>query len=250
MILHIPHASTFIPPGDRPNFLLSDEDLATELLMSTDAFTDELYHYHGASLIVFPVSRLVVDPERFTDDQAEPMAAWGRGVVYTRTVSGKLLRDNPTHEEKIRFLNNWYFPHHQKLERLVEAELNANGRALIIDCHSFPLQPWKIEIDNRAYRPEFCIGTDPYHTPPALTEALVNFLKSRGRTVDVDQPYAGSIVPMKYFQNDRRVVSVMIEVRRDLYMNEASGMKNISFAACHQLVMDALQLIEASHFAD
>lgn len=39
------------------------------------------------------VSRLVVDPERFTDDAQEPMAAVGQGAVYTRTSDGSALRE-------------------------------------------------------------------------------------------------------------------------------------------------------------
>jgi len=42
---------------------------------------------------VFPVSRLVVDVERFPDDEDEPMAGRGMGAVYTRLSSGERLRD-------------------------------------------------------------------------------------------------------------------------------------------------------------
>ena len=38
---------------------------------------------------MFPVSRLVVDPERFI---ADPMECVGMGVVYTRTSNGEVLR--------------------------------------------------------------------------------------------------------------------------------------------------------------
>jgi hypothetical protein len=41
---------------------------------------------------VFPVSRLVVDPERFVDDATEPMAACGMGVIYTQTSQRMPLR--------------------------------------------------------------------------------------------------------------------------------------------------------------
>ena len=43
MILHIPHSSSVIPPALRVQIVLSDDDLAAELLHMTDAFTDELF---------------------------------------------------------------------------------------------------------------------------------------------------------------------------------------------------------------
>jgi N-formylglutamate amidohydrolase len=47
----------------------------------TDHFTDDLFALpnHLATPVRFPVSRLVVDPERFENDELEPMsgAVWG-----------------------------------------------------------------------------------------------------------------------------------------------------------------------------
>lgn len=43
----------------------------------TDAHTDRLFDIDEAGKIVFPVSRLVVDAERFSDDRLEPMAERG-----------------------------------------------------------------------------------------------------------------------------------------------------------------------------
>ena len=49
----------------------------------TDTFTAELFPptAHAAERIVFPVSRLVCDVERFPDDADEPTAARGMGAV-------------------------------------------------------------------------------------------------------------------------------------------------------------------------
>ena len=52
----------------------------------------------------------------------------------------------------------------------------------------------------------------------ALVDAGVRSAAQQGWTLGVDQPNAGSIVPMRYFGRDARVMSVMIEVNRKLYM--------------------------------
>lgn len=77
MIVHLPHASRYIPAGCRNRFVLDRAGLDRELDRLTDHFTDELFAMHDPRLlpVLFPVSRLVVDPERFADDTREPMAA-------------------------------------------------------------------------------------------------------------------------------------------------------------------------------
>ena len=88
IILHIPHASTVLP--SQVDFLLGHEALAYEVDAMTDHHTDRLFDLPGARRCVFPVSRLVIDPERFIED---PMESVGMGVVYMRTAKGEALRD-------------------------------------------------------------------------------------------------------------------------------------------------------------
>ena len=55
-------------------------------MIMTDAWTDKLVEPIStkAKEVVFPVSRLVVDPERFLCDDDEPMAPKGMGATYTK----------------------------------------------------------------------------------------------------------------------------------------------------------------------
>ena len=86
LVLHIPHASPKIPPDLRDTFLLSDQALQAELNRITDHATDLIFPkaFPAAPAAVFPISRLVVDPERFCDDSKKPMSRVGMGVIYTR----------------------------------------------------------------------------------------------------------------------------------------------------------------------
>lgn len=224
LLLHIPHSSPLIPADERVKLCPDDQTLAQELLAMTDAWTDRLVADLNlpARRLVFPVSRLVVDVERFPNDAEEPMAARGMGAVYTRLSTGGRLRpDDPA--ERARLMARWYHPHHAKLSGLVQSALEANGRCLIIDVHSFPSRPLPYEPDQAPDRPEICIGTEPFHSPFADDEVARAAGADAGFVTELNRPFAGSIVPAAWWRSDRRVRSMMIEVRRDLYMHEETG---------------------------
>ena len=85
IVLHLPHASTFIPEDLRQDLLLSDQELLEELNRITDHATDQIFQqaFPAGKAIVFPVGRFVADPERFSEDSQEPMSQVGMGVTYT-----------------------------------------------------------------------------------------------------------------------------------------------------------------------
>lgn len=101
----------------RKTILLTDEELRAELLRMTDRYTDQLFQLpeRNTARVVFPVSRLVVDPERFVDDSIEPMADVGMGAVYTQTSLGKLLRRPLSASEREQLLAKYYWTHHATL---------------------------------------------------------------------------------------------------------------------------------------
>lgn len=197
----------------------------------TDLHTDELFVRDStcAQTVVFPVSRLVVDPERFIEDDQEIMAEFGMGIIYTRTSNGRLLRHPPTSEERVDLINRYYQPHHQNLDDCVSACLQRYEHCMIIDCHSFPSAPLPYEDDQNPDRPDICIGTDSFHTPKWLEEDVVKHFEALEFKVEVNRPFAGSIVPMKHYQKESRVLSIMIEINRKLYMDESTGKKNNRF---------------------
>ena len=222
---HVPHASRHVPAAERARLTVDDATLDAELLRLTDAHTDRLFAWIrdlGGTLVVNRTSRLVVDPERFPDDAAEPMARVGQGAVYTRTTGGAPLRKDDA-DERARLMTTWFQPYHAALTATVEAALAAFGRCLVIDGHSFATVPLPSEAVQVPDRPDVCLGTDAFHTPPALAEALALRLRDAGFLVAVDTPFAGTLVPLRWYGTDARVTSVMLEVRRGLVMDEATG---------------------------
>jgi N-formylglutamate deformylase len=248
LALHIPHSSSVIPSDERTNLVLNDTQLARELLRMTDAFTDDLFpptHFETAR-VVFPVSRLICDVERFPEDADEPMARRGMGAVYVKTSDGAPLRRDLARQERARVMQRWYVPHHEALTTAVDGTLRDRGACTLIDCHSFGSVPLPHEPDQDPLRPDICIGTDPYHTPSALTQALVSAASARRFSVLVDRPFAGALVPMKHYRTDAHVRAAMIEVNRKLYMDERTGNRLERFAAIREAVDD--MLTEAASF--
>ena len=215
ILLHIPHSSVVIPEKYKSDYTA---DLSEELIKMTDLYTDELFDL-PFERIVFPVSRLVCDVERFRDDSKEDMAKIGMGAVYTSCHDLSLLR-NMSEKRKNEILENWYDTHHSKFGKTVKEKLNSFGKCIIIDCHSFPPIPLPYEIDKSTDRPDICIGTDSFHTPDELAEILKKEFLVRGYSVKENSPFSGAIVPIDYYMTEKRVVSVMIEVNRKLYMDD------------------------------
>lgn len=245
LVLHIPHDSTEIPEKYRDDFLLNDDSLEQEIIAMTDMHTDELYQYSDADRIIFPVSRLLLDPERFADDTQEIMAARGMGVLYEVTSQLKPLRPKLQQDRRQQILNEYYYPHHERLTQAVSLCLKKNSKCLIIDCHSFPARPLPYELcDHNDLRAEICIGTDAYHTPHEVKEALHGFFVKKGYSVSVDDPFAGALVPMDFYKKNKSVMSVMYEVRRDLYMDESTGKKNDNFISIQRDIKESIEDLE------
>jgi N-formylglutamate amidohydrolase len=247
MVLHLPHASPLIPSEARRRFTVDDRELEAEILRSTDWYTDELFAYAEAIAVVFPISRLVVDPERFEVDGAELMSKVGRGVIYQSCTDGTSLRTAPSVEERESLLSSYYRPHHRRLEEAVELELSRRGSALILDAHSFPDFPWQVEPCQNPVRPDFCIGTDPFHTPPELTAVAKDFLTGAGFGVALNQPYGGTIIPARHYRRQSSVQGLMIEVNRRLYLDEASGIRSGNFAGIRDVIRKLCGRLDAWH---
>jgi N-formylglutamate amidohydrolase len=233
VVFNVPHASTSLPVNAQRALLLSEQALADEVRRMTDHFTDELVAnvLPVAPRVIANVSRLVVDTERFPEDDDEPMSRIGMGMIYERTSGGELLRQPPSKAVRRRLKTEYYDRHHAELAQCVERALRQSGRCLVLDIHSFPSRPLPYESDQNPQRPDICLGTDDFHTPAGLASVAQQAFEGMGLTVAVNRPFSGTIVPAAFYRTDRRVTSLMIEINRRLYMNEETGAKQSTFSA-------------------
>jgi len=217
VVIHVPHSSSTVPEGLRDQFTLGDEELAEVHEAMVDHDTD-LIAADLAEVVRFPFSRLLVDVERFWDDRLEAMADVGMGSVYRVDHELRSMRRNLSQAEE-GFLQKLYDQLHSQLERAVDRALEAHDRCLIIDLHSYPAVRQTYEPSSGP-RPELCLGTDDFHTPDALVMRAETIALEHGFDVDRNTPFAGTLVPMKHYENDARVMSLMLEWRRDLYRHD------------------------------
>jgi N-formylglutamate amidohydrolase len=242
IVAHVPHASAVVPDDVRSELLIGPLELADELLRLTDWYTDELFaglRELGATMFVNRRSRLVFDPERFTDDTIEPTAPRGQGVVYWQGSRQQLIRQGDS-ALRARRVHELYLPYHAALGALVGTQLDRFGECLVLDCHSFPSMPLPSELDHSSERPDICIGSDQTHTPSELAEAMAVAFAAEGWSVGRNAPFAGTFVPSGYYGREARVRSVMIEVRRGLYMDEADGHRLPVFATVASAIKRAV----------
>lgn len=129
----------------------------------SDLYTDEfLSHNPGIEIVRAQICRIVVDAERFDDDQKEPAAKYGQGVIYTRDYLGRDLRPIPTEQEREHLLATYYRPHHSRLYNLCRP-CSIRWREILYGDHSPRLssrsrkpasrRTWKASSTRQANRP-------------------------------------------------------------------------------------------------
>lgn len=230
LIFHIPHSSVNIP--DRTGYLI---DYESEIIKLTDYATEQLFDIEGTKKVIANFSRIFCDVERFYPDSLEDMSKYGRGFYYTKTDDGSELRsENPSHKEIV--LNEFYIPYHNRFTEVVTETLDSNGIVTIIDCHSFNDKPLLTDIDQSEPRPDICIGIDKFHTPDFLLDMVKCQFENNGYYVKINSPYSGTIVPEKYYNIDKRINSIMIEINKKLYMNSDDSINPQSLFTLNKLI--------------
>ena len=228
ILLHLPHNSTLLPEDF--TWQLATSTLEREIYRLVDHHTDVLFQPFidaGAAVIQNNHCRLYFDPERYADREEEEMYKMGMGAFYTHTTEGEQFRSLDSDQEYAEKLLRHYYPYHQAFENIVSDILQQFGWVLIIDGHSYPKEPLPSEQYLTDPRPEVDIGTctTPYrHTSRELSETALQIFGQAGYSVGLDTPFKGSIVPLS-FTGDTRVQTMMLEIRRDIYLCDDSDHK-------------------------
>jgi N-formylglutamate deformylase len=204
LIIHVPHASTHIPPDVWADFSMHRDAVEREAEASADLYTDIMAKqaWPTATIVEAKVSRIVVDVERYDDDEKEEMSQVGRGVLYTVDRQMRNMRRPVSPERREDLLARYYRPHWEQLRSL-------SAGAVLIDLHTYPAEPWAIERSAENARPEIDVGFSEGLTPPNWVEELTKHFRRQGYEVGHNTPYAGVI-------DAGATAAVMLEIRRDM----------------------------------
>ena len=172
-----------VPAGRPP---ISGDELEIEARLSADLHTDRLARtaWPGAPIVSAEVSRVVLDVERDADDAQEVMAPAGRGMTYRCDRLARPMRKTLDRGARDALLNRYYRPQWRRLR-------DAAGDAVLIDLHSYPRDPWPIEPDPDAARPEIDLESSPDLTPRSWVTDLAVHFTACGYGVGHKTPWAG-----------------------------------------------------------
>ena len=237
VICNIPHAGLLIPEFILEDFIISKEEIIEFAEKIVDKNIDELFKFVPASnKVISPISRVVVDMERYKDDNKEKMAQIGMGLFYTHDDTGKPIR---TQGKTYPICLGFYNSYHERLEQLISNSLRKNNSCYILDCHSFHegLTYTGYEPSNF---PDICLG---YNEPIPHKEIyqIADLFKHNGYSVDYNTPFSGSILPEK-FLNNKKVKSIMLEINRKAYINS-----NEDFNKIQKLCKEVVGILSTSY---
>lgn len=212
LILAIPHSSTHIVNDgtiEKTMFARVQRDA----LLCADLYTDFLFDYPDAKKIICPISRMMVDVERYLDSEKEEMASFNRGAFYKVLNDGKTIFRNNINID----LLDIYTQYHKELSKAVELVKKENKEPFIIDCHSFNEQPFCFDsckdIENR--KVDFCFGYNNKEDIPKIVFSKIEiWAKENNFSYAFNVPYSGSIT------TDNCNKSLMIEVNKRIYLEK------------------------------
>lgn len=228
-----PHSGRLYPKG----FLEASRASMLDLRRIEDAYVDRLLadvHGSGAPVICGLVARGYVDlnraesemdPGMFEDpspswfSQRSPRVDAGLGCIPRVAFNGAPIYARRLRREEAELrLDQVYRPYHRALEALLRRAQAMFGQAWLIDCHSMPAET---ETNGRA--PDIVIG-DRFGAScaPGLADLVEGLFRNRGYTTARNSPYAGGFATLAHGQPGLGRHALQIEVRRRLYLNEAT----------------------------
>jgi len=239
LVLDSPHSGDAYPEDFAPAVPLARcrraEDFRVDALFGEAAG-------QGVPLFRALFPRIVVDVNRARGDidpasvaGALPFAAapsakarLGKGVIWmnappppepTPLYAGPLPAEVVTER-----LQRYWTPYRDGLAALLSRVRERHGRVAYIDCHSMQSVSNAMHEEGAGIRrAEIVLGDrDGTSCDPAFTRRVATLLAAEGFDVAVNDPYRGADLVAAHGAPAEGVDALQIEVRRDLYMDEAA----------------------------
>jgi len=190
-----------------------------------------------------------IDPELLADAWREPLApgrktAQGIGLVWRLARDGRPMYGRRLAAAELAArIDRWYRPYHAALDAELDRLHRAYGAVWLLDCHSMPAVGDERSDDPGRERADFVLGDrDGTTCAPEFTAFVAATLGGMGYRVAVNDPYKGVEIVRRHGRPAERRHSLQVEVKRTLYMDEATLVPNEGYA---RLEADLARLVAA-----
>jgi N-formylglutamate deformylase len=206
-----------------------------------DLFVDRLYGVEeppSAALdawtgpfVVAELSRFVCDMNRDPNDVSPqavpehpaPRNVDGRGFIWAVTTEGAPALARPLTFAEWQARQAVHTAYHGAIKEALRVARARFGFAVLLDGHSMPSVGRTGHKDPGRPRAEVVPGDrDGTSCSPALSRLVEKHFKTRGFSVAFNDPYKGGFITTHHGRPRDDIHAIQIELRRDLYMNEAT----------------------------
>jgi len=216
----------------------------------------------GGTLIAATFPRVYIDPNRTLDDLDPELlaSAWptplapgpktklGYGLVWRRIDADTPIYDRQLSVAEVQNrISRYYQPYHAALARAVESAYERFGALWHLNLHSMPNNAYeRLKIKTPHPLADFVLGDrDGTTCEPGIVELIERELRGMGYTVARNDPYKGVQLIAQIGRPAERRNSLQIEIRRPLYMDEATKQPNASFGSLQRDLSRLCQTVAA-----
>jgi len=186
---------------------------------------------------------LLAGPPSAVAPVASVRARAGLGVIPSRLGPNPLWR-RPLRAEEVegRLALGWW-PYHRRLRELLAQRRGRLGSVLLLDLHSMPTE---VTLGRGRRALDVAIGDCHGRAcAPELVRAVEATLEAAGLVVARNTPYAGGYITEAYGRPAAGVHALQLELRRSLFMDEASGLPTAGLAALEALLEELVGRLAA-----
>ncbi|MFT9257537.1 MAG: N-formylglutamate amidohydrolase [Acetobacter sp.] len=253
IVLASPHSGRFYPE----RFVQASRQPLDVLRSGEDSYIDLLAqpaHALGPSLVQATFPRVFCDPNRAAWDLDTRMfhgtipsfvRPTERGLAGLGSIPRMTGNQRPIYRARLPFseaalrIRDYWMPYHTALANVMEQTRRRHGRCLLLDLHSMPDMPDTETAD-------FVLG-DRHGAACAnlFMETAERVIQAQGFTTARNTPYAGGYITQHYgrpHDGQNAQHAMQIEIRRSLYMDEASRAPHAGFG---QLADALTRLVQA-----
>nr|WP_189691163.1 N-formylglutamate amidohydrolase [Pseudorhodoferax aquiterrae] len=213
----------------------------------------------GATLLEAHFPRSYIDLNRTSVDIDPSLldAAWpsqlhpgektriGSGLIWHK-VKGLRIYDRLLSVAEVqRRITECYEPYHAALAQAVERTYHDFGGLWHLNLHSMPNNAYE-RLQIRSVRPlaDFVLGDrDGTTCEPAFVALVEDYLRTKGYTVARNDPYKGVELIGRIGQPTTGRHSMQIEIRRPVYMDEATRERSSNFECVRRDIKGLLSTI-------